>query len=117
MDLKYKDVVRDIKTTGVTKSANTEAIKRQVSMYAYVTDRIAIVDYIYCTKYKSEVISVPIYDVKENVEVLKRGALAIMNFLSISDDKNDLAKLVIPDFDDWKWSDGDINEAKQIWRI
>ena len=40
-----------------------------------------------------------------------------MNFLSISDDKNDLAKLVIPDFDDWKWSDGDINEAKQIWRI
>ena len=52
-------------------------------------------------------------------EQIKQIALGIMKFLSISDDKEELASMVYPDVDDWRWSEEMINEVKQkvqAWR-
>ncbi len=115
LDLKYDGVVRDIKTVGRNVKENTFAVKRQVALYGHVLNCVPIVDYIYCTKYKNEVYSYAVYDVDNNVEILKKGALGIMKLLSISDDKNYLASLFIPNFDDWRWGEEQTKEAKLIW--
>ena len=118
LDLKYKDCVRDIKTTARLTSSAKINHNLQVSMYAYVTGcKEAVIDYIYCSKYKSEVHSFTIDNIEKNVEILIRGGEAIQKFLSISDDKNELAKIIMPDFDNWIWSGELKSEAKKIWRI
>ena len=47
----------------------------------------------------------------------KLVALAIMNLLSFSNDKQTIAQLFYPNLDDWKWGDDEINFAKTIWSI
>ena len=37
--------------------------------------------------------------------------------LSISNDIDEIANLLIPDLDDWKWSNGERQAARQLWRI
>lgn len=115
LDLKYDGVVRDIKTVSRSVAENTYAIKRQVALYGHVLNCVPIVDYIYCTKYKNDVFSYAVYDVESNVEMLKKGALGIMKLLSISDDKNYLASLFLPNLDDWRWGEEQTKEAKSIW--
>ena len=61
--------------------------------------------------------SFTIDNIEKNVEILIRGGEAIQKFLSISDDKNELAKIIMPDFDNWIWSGELKSEAKKIWRI
>jgi hypothetical protein len=46
---------------------------------------------------------------------LKKVAFSIQRFLSISDDKHELASLVYPNFDSWTWSGRLKTEAKKIW--
>jgi hypothetical protein len=40
-----------------------------------------------------------------------------MNLLSISNDKNEIANMFYPNFDDWKWGEDEIKFAKTIWSI
>jgi hypothetical protein len=118
VDLRHGSTIRDIKTTGV-KSEGKHAHRLQVSLYARAMGcSEAVLDYIYCTKTRSEVISIPVEDIDENVEKLIKGAEAIETFLSISDNKNDLAGILIPDLDNWEWSDKDLRkEVRKIWRM
>ena len=46
---------------------------------------------------------------------LKKVAFSIQKFLSISNDKHELASLVYPNFDSWTWSSGLKKEAKKVW--
>jgi len=55
--------------------------------------------------------------VDKRVNELRQAALSMMNVLSYSDDINQVATLFYPDFDDWRWSDLDIEAAKILWRI
>ena len=50
-------------------------------------------------------------------EEVRKIALAIMNLLSISNDKNEIANMFYPNFDDWKWGEDEIKFAKTIWSI
>tara|TARA_Y100000361_G_C11113150_1_gene318803 strand:- start:5 stop:796 length:792 start_codon:yes stop_codon:yes gene_type:complete len=117
LDLKYKDVVRDLKTAQRKPNDNTYAIRRQVSLYAHVTGCRPIVDYIVCTKHKSDVYSYEVDNVKGNLRVLEQGAYAIQKLLSTSDNIEDIAKLVLPDFDDWMLSEAERDIAMSLWRI
>lgn len=117
IDFKYEDVLRDIKTASRKPQDNTHAISRQLALYGHVTGCKPVADYIICTKHKSEVVSYEVSDVKGQLRVLEEGAYAIQNLLSVSDNMNDLAKLVLPNFDDWMWSHAEQDIAKSIWRI
>ena len=48
---------------------------------------------------------------------LKNVAFTIQRFLSLSDDKHELASFEYPNFDKWEWSDDMKKEAKNIWSI
>ena len=117
LDLKYKDVVRDLKTAQRKPNDITYAIRRQVALYGHVTGCRPIVDYVVCTKHKSEVHSYEVDNVKGHLKVLEQGAYAIQSLLSTSDTIEDIAKLVMPDFDDWMLSDAERDIAMSLWRI
>ena len=116
IDFVFDDVVVDLKTTARMPSKATESNKRQMAIYKmHYKDK------------KSEVFYATPKDFKvfklDNLEIyqeqIKQIALGIMKFLSISDDKEELASMVLPDADDWKWSEEMINEVKdkvQAWR-
>ena len=47
---------------------------------------------------------------------LKKVAMTIQKFLSISNDKHELASLVYPNFDSWMWGEKMKEEAGKIWK-
>jgi len=50
--------------------------------------------------------------------VVEKTALAVMNLLSYSNDKYEIARLFVPNFDSWMWSsEEDIEFARSIWEI
>ena len=55
-------------------------------------------------------------DEKEYKKQLKKAALTIQRFLSLSDDKEELANLEYPNTDSWMWSDRMKKEATKIWK-
>ena len=117
IDLQYEGVVRDIKTVSRLPSAIPDTVNRQLSIYALCEKSTPIVDYVYVTSSKAEVITMFVEDVEEHIGVVKRVASSIMDLLSYSNDVNQIAKLFYPNFDDWRWSEGEIKVAKEIWSI
>ena len=118
-DLTYeKDgVVRDIKTVSRRTSENSFAINRQLALYGTVLGLNPIADYILCNKSSADVTSVECKNVKESLDELERGAMAIANYLSISTDINDLLGLHFPNYDDFKWSElRDDKSIRSLWR-
>ena len=115
IDLQYPNLVRDIKTVSRLPSKIPDGVCRQLSIYALAEDSDAIVDYVNVNKTRSQVVSMQVNDVDKHIEVVKRGALAIMNLLSVSNDKYEIANLFYPNFDSFYWSKEDIEVAKTIW--
>jgi len=114
IDLQYEDIIRDIKTAGRMPNKVSDAHARQVSVYAKAEDCMPMLDYISPT---GEVKTLPVMDVDGRIEEVRKIALAIMNLLSISNDKNEIANMFYPNFDDWKWGEDEIKFAKTIWSI
>ena len=114
IDLQYEDIIRDIKTAGRMPNKVSDAHARQVSVYAKAEECMPMLDYISPT---GEVKTLPVMDVDGRIEEVRKIALAIMNLLSISNDKNEIANMFYPNFDDWKWGEDEIKFAKTIWSI
>ncbi len=117
IDLQYQDIIRDIKTTGRMPSKVSDAHARQVSVYAKALDCSPVLDYIHVSAKENQVVTMPVDNVDEHITVVRQVALAIMNLLSFSNDKQVIANLFYPNFDDWKWKEDEINFAKTIWSI
>ena len=107
IDFRFKDKIVDLKTSTRMPSKPTEAQKRQMAFYsmAYPDNSIDLFfatpkDYNKLSVYKKQ---------------LKRVAFSIQKFLSISNDKHELASLIYPNYDSWTWSDYLKKEAKKIW--
>ena len=115
IDLQYKDTIRDIKTTARYPNDVSSNHARQMSIYAKAEDCLSILDYVYVTTTKQEVVSKPVTNVDEHIKVVERVALSIMKLLAYSNDKYEIASLFYPNFDDWKWSEEEIKFAKTIW--
>ena len=108
-----KGIIRDSKTTARIPSKLTHATSRQLAIYLQAFDGYECwVDYISQKEVKSYKLS--------NVEQLMKQVFAIAHsirkFLSISNDKEELASLLYPNFDSWMWTDEMKQQAKQIWR-
>lgn len=118
IDLQYEDIVRDIKTTMRYPYNVTDAHARQVSVYAKAlgSDH-AILDYIVITSKAKDVISKPVFDIDDHIKAVEDIALAIMNLLSYSNEKTEIAKLFYPNFESWMWGEDEIKYAKSIWSI
>ena len=117
IDLQYGDTIRDIKTTARTPSKVFEGHARQVSVYAQAMNCVPILDYIVVTAKDQKVVSHTVKNVQKYIETVEQIAYSIMQFLSYSNDKYELANGCYPNIDDWKWGEDEINFAKQIWRI
>ncbi len=117
IDLQYQDIIRDIKTTGRMPSKVSNAHARQVSVYAKAEGCTPVLDYICVSSKGTEVVTYPVERIDEHIKVVRQVALAIMNLLSFSNDKQTIAQLFYPNLDDWKWGDDEINFAKTIWSI
>tara|TARA_Y100000592_G_scaffold71675_1_gene111581 strand:+ start:2057 stop:2839 length:783 start_codon:yes stop_codon:yes gene_type:complete len=118
-DLQYDGIVRDIKTTDRLPKEIPSGTKRQLAIYAAAENAQPIVDYVYVTTKLCEVKTVTIDEqtVTNSLNEVRRACQNIMNLLSYSSDIHEVASLVFPNFDDWRWSKDEIIEAKKIWRI
>ena len=56
-------------------------------------------------------------DLSQYKDQLKKVAFSIQKFLSISDDRHELASLVHPNLDSWMWSGEMREQAKKIWSV
>jgi len=117
LDLLYDGVVRDIKTVGRLPTKVPTATCRQLSIYATAENCIPIVDYVHATKTASKVVVMPVENVDAHMVVVRQAATNMMRLLSYSDSIQEVASLMIPDLDDWRWSDGERVAARKLWRI
>jgi hypothetical protein len=117
IDLMYENTIRDIKTTARTPSKVLEGHARQVSVYGKAENCVPILDYVVVTAKDEKVVSYTVEDVDRHIRTVEQVAYSIMQFLSYSNDKYELANGCYPNIDDWKWGEDEINFAKQIWRI
>ena len=115
IDLLYPNLVRDIKTTARYPYEVSSAHARQMALYAKAEDCSPVLDYIYVTTRNKEVVTKPVNDVEERIKEIERVGLTIMNLLSLSNDKYEIANYVYPDLDTWLWSKEEKEFAKTIW--
>ena len=117
VDLEYDGVVRDIKTTARLPSKMPDSISRQLSIYSAALNAMPIVDYIYVTKTKKEVVTRTVDETEGHLKVVRRAANAMMDLLAYSSDISQIARLFVPDLDDWRWSNNEREEARKLFRM
>jgi len=112
IDFRFANTIVDLKTTTRMPSQPSEAQKRQMAFYsmAYPSNGV---DLFFATPkdYKKFTLK----DLGRYKKQLKRIAFSIEKFLSISDDRYELASLIYPNFDSWTWGNTMKIEAKKIW--
>jgi len=98
IDMEYENCVRDIKTTGSTPKLRSD-YQRQVSFYSLATGKKAVLDYVYATKTKKELVTIPVNDVQKHIKDIHLIAKKMMNLLSFSSDIHEVARMscLVPD--------------------
>jgi hypothetical protein len=112
IDFRFKDKIVDLKTTTRMPSKPTEAQKRQMAFYSMAYPKNSI-DLFFATPKDYRKFTLDNLSVYK--KQLKKVAFSIQKFLSISDDKHELASLVYPNYDSWTWNYKLKQEAKKIW--
>mgnify|MGYP003133205312 CR=1 FL=1 len=114
IDFRFEGKIVDLKTSSRMPTRPTEAQKRQMALYsmAYPKDSV---DLFFVTPKEYKVFTLK--NLTEYKKQLKKVAFGIQKFLSISDDKHELASFVFPNFDSWMWSGDMKDEAKKIWSV
>ena len=113
IDFRFKDKIVDLKTTTRMPSKPTEAQMRQMAFYSMAYPDNSI-DLFFATPKDYRKFTLDNLSVYK--KQLKKVAFSIQKFLSISDDKHELASLVYPNYDSWTWGYQLKQEAKKIWR-
>tara|TARA_R100000951_G_scaffold116323_1_gene127639 strand:- start:6466 stop:7107 length:642 start_codon:yes stop_codon:yes gene_type:complete len=117
LDLQYEGVVRDIKTVGRLPSAVPQTVCRQLAIYATAEKSLPLVDYIHSTKSSSQVVVMGVPNVEDHMKTVERASRSMMKLLSYSSDIREVAQLLMPNFDDWRWSASEIQAAKKLWSL
>ena len=117
IDLLYEGVVRDIKTVNRLPSRVPSATCRQLAIYARATNSIPIVDYVHNTKTSQKVVVMPVENHEAHWDMAVKTTKSMEKILSVSSDIKEIAGLLMPDFDDWRWSDGEKEAAKRLWSL
>jgi len=110
--------IRDCKTSMYRLNSMKESHARQLSLYAVAVGNPDSELWIDNITRNYGVQSIRLEDPIPYINQIKKIALGMRKFLSISDDVAELCQMIYPDLDDWRWS-GDVikNEAKKIWEI
>ena len=109
--------IRDCKTSQMSLTGRKENHGRQLAIYckAIGTDMTELwIDNVT----RKAVQSIRFEDYKPYLQNLIQASLGFRKFLSISNDIQELCQMIMPDLDDWKWSNSKTKkQAKQIWRL
>ena len=111
IDFLFKDTIVDLKTTNRMPSRPTEAQKRQMALYSMAYPKNSV-DLFFASPREHKKFTLK--NLSAYKKQLVKVALSIQKFLSISNDKHELASFVYPNLDSWMWS-GIREEAKKIW--
>lgn len=104
IDFLFEDTIVDLKTTARMPSKASDANKRQMALYnmAYPEYQCNVV-YASPKAYSKFVIDNE--EIKYHQKQIKSVAFGLMKFLAISDDKEELASIIHPNYDSWTWSE------------
>jgi len=111
IDFRFSDSIVDLKTTTRMPTKPTEAQKRQMALYSMAYPKNSV-DLFFATPKEHKKFTLK--NLSAYKKQLIKVALGIQKFLSISNDKHELASFVYPNLDSWMWS-GIREEAKKIW--
>ena len=117
-DIAWDDhgILLDIKTTHALPSQIKINHARQVALYTAALGNNISPRLSYITTKK--VATYTLENVEQHVHALERVALTIQKFLSISEDPNELASLVVPDIDSFYFSDPIVRQAAfEVWGL
>jgi hypothetical protein len=109
-------VIVDLKTTHAVPSKISTSHARQVALYASARGDKATGRLAYVSTKKSAVYELE--NIPEHLKALSQIGLAIQKFLSISDDPQELASLIMPDVDSFYFSDPITRQAAfEVWGV
>ena len=114
IDFRFADKIVDLKTTTRMPTRPTEAQKRQMAFYSMAYPKNSV-DLFFATPKEHK--KFPLKSLTSYKKQLEKVAYSIQKFLSISDDKHELASFVYPNLDSWMWYGKMKEEAKKIWSI
>ena len=113
IDFRFKGKIVDLKTSTRMPTRHTEAQKRQMALYSMAYPDKGI-DLFFVSPKGHKVYKLD--KLTTYKKQLKKVAFSIQKFLSISNDKHELASLVYPNFDSWMWNGKIKDEAEKIWK-
>ena len=113
IDFRFKGKIVDLKTSTRMPTRPTEAQKRQMALYSMAYPDSSV-DLFFATPKEHKRFTLKNLTLYK--KQLRKVALSIQKFLSISDDKHELASLIYPNLDSWLWS-GMKEEANKIWSV
>ncbi len=113
IDFRFKGKIVDLKTSTRMPTRPTEAQKRQMALYSMAYPDSGV-DLFFATPKEHKRFTLKNLTLYK--KQLRKVALSIQKFLSISDDKHELASLMYPNLDSWLWS-GMKEEANKIWSV
>jgi len=113
IDFRFADKIVDLKTTTRMPTRPTEAQKRQMALYSMAYPKSSV-DLFFASPKEHKKFTL------KNLSVYKKQlvkvALGIQKFLSVSNDKHEIASLTYPNLDSWLWT-GMKDEASKIWSL
>ena len=113
IDFRFADKIVDLKTTTRMPTKPTEAQKRQMALYSMAYPKSSV-DLFFASPKEHKVFTLKNLSVYK--KQLERVALGIQKFLSVSNDKHEIASLTYPNLDSWLWT-GMKEEASKIWSL
>lgn len=113
IDFRFDDKIVDLKTTTRMPTRPTEAQKRQMALYSMAYPKNSV-DLFFASPKEHKVFTLKNLSVYK--KQLERVALGIQKFLSVSNDKHEIASLTYPNLDSWLWT-GMKEEASKIWSL
>lgn len=114
VDYEFEDHGLDLKTTLRMPSSMKPDHARQVALYAECLSKPF--DVLYVTPKKFERYPLGQNEAAMHLRDLERGARAIRNLLSLSNDSEAIARCFAPDTSDWHWNETTLGFANELWR-
>lgn len=108
-------VLFDLKTTHAVSSKISTTHARQVALYTKIPG-VKEANILYASSKKSAAYALENAD--QHLKALENIAKTLQRFLSISDDPNEIASLVVPDVDSFYFGDDATRQAAfEVWKI
>ena len=113
IDFRFADKIVDLKTTTRMPTRPTEAQKRQMALYSMAYPKSSV-DLFFASPKEHKKFTLK--NLSAYKKQLTKVAFGIQKFLSVSNDKHEIASLTYPNLDSWLWT-GMKDEASKIWSL